>query len=805
MKKYILLLIFSSLSYSASIKGYITDATSGEPLPYSNIWIEGTGHGTTSNSDGYFVLTNVPNQNFTLVVSYIGYNSKSVLIKTDDDDVSILSIRLEPKILSGQDVIVEGEFSDIFQMNEDPGHMTLSMREIQTMPVFGEVDIFNSLKLLPGVSGIGDGKAGVYVRGGTPDQNLVIFDGMTVYHVDHFFGMFSAFNADAVKDVQVYKGGFPAKYGGRLSSVLEVTGKRGGDELSYSFGANLLSANLLFEMPFLNNKANWIVTARRSYTDLVQTPLYSNIYEFVTGEEANNNSQNNFTGGAMRGGAFQQNVVPSFYYYDMNSKLSYAPTKKDIISLSIYSGRDYLDQSRDLDFSNIGGGITSGGTEFETRTDENVTDWGNNGASLKWGHQWDLLYTNILLSGSQYESSYERNLSVSGSNTIGTDSLGAARGLNAFAQNEYNTVQDFALRIDNQLPLGRNHNLEFGLFLNNIRTDYDANVRDTISILSVESQSNTGVAYIQDAWSPIANLDLTYGLRTTYFDQTQKLYYEPRFSFGYNINPLIRINGAWGQYYQFINTITNENVTEGSSEFWLTANENIKPGFAEHFLLGVSYNTNKYLLEIEGYHKNLGDLVEFSRRFEESADYDNYFFFGDGIARGLEFLAQKKYGNLTGWISYTLGEVENTFPGLNGGEPFKANHDRTHELKIVGRYKFKEWTFSTTYMYASGNPYTAPENQYYLTMLDGEELSYIHVSDKNSLRLPDYSRLDIGISRSWQTEYFNIEGGLSIYNAFGHKNVYYRDYDLDVTPIVVSDVLMLGFTPTIFINFEKLK
>lgn len=793
---------YSSLAYSGSIKGYVTDATSGEPLPYSNIWIEGSSQGTTSNSDGYFVLTNTPNKNFTLVVSYIGYKSKSVLIEFDKNDISIISIGLDPKVLAGQDIFVKGEFTDVFQMNEDPGHMTLSMRELQSMPVFGEVDIFNSLKLLPGISGIGDGKAGVYVRGGTPDQNLVILDGMTVYHVDHFFGMFSAFNADAVKDVQVYKGGFPAKYGGRLSSVVEITGKRGGDELSYSFGANLLSANASFEMPFLNNKANWILSLRRSYTDIVQTPIYSNIFEFVTGEDANPNSQNNFTGGAARGSAFQQNIVPIFHYYDLNSKLSFSPTKMDIFSLSIYSGRDYLDQSRELDFSGV---ITDDGTEFETRTDENVTDWGNFGVSLKWGHQWDLLYTNILISGSQFESNYERNLSVSGSNTIGTDSLGAARGLGAFAQNEYNTVQDIALRIDNQFPLGRNHDLEFGLFLNNIRADYDANVQDTVSILLVESKSNTGAAYIQDNWSPLVNLDLTYGLRTTYFDQTRQLYYEPRFSFGYSINPLVRVKGAWGQYYQFINTITNENVTQGSSEFWLTADKNIKPGYAEHFLLGISYNTNKYLFEIEGYYKNLDNLVEFSRRFEESADYANYFFFGEGVARGIEFLAQKKYGNLTGWISYTLGEVENTFPGLNDGEPFKANHDRTHELKIVGRYKFKDWTFSSTYMYASGNPYTAPENQYYLTMLDGEELSYIHVSEKNSLRMPNYSRLDIGISRSWQTEYFNIEGGLSIYNTLNHKNVYYRDYDLDVTPIIVSDILMLGFTPTIFVNFEKLK
>lgn len=180
MKKYtILILIFittASIVYPDSIKGYIIDGTTGEPLPYSNIWIDGTVQGTTSNSDGYFVLTNIPDKGFTLIVSYIGYNNKSILIEKNDEKVSIISIKLEPRVLIGEGVTVEGEHAEVFQMNKDSGHMTLSMRDLQTMPVFGEVDIFNSLKLLPGISGIGDGKAGVYVRGGTPDQNLVILD-----------------------------------------------------------------------------------------------------------------------------------------------------------------------------------------------------------------------------------------------------------------------------------------------------------------------------------------------------------------------------------------------------------------------------------------------------------------------------------------------------------------------------------------------------------------------------------------------------------------------------------------------------
>ncbi len=781
----------------ADIQGYTLDSETGETLPYANIVLKSLNRGATSNSDGYFVLTDVPVGECSLQVSFIGYQAQQYTFQLHPVNNSNIEIKLEPQSLSGDKVEVYAERYRIMQAAERVSQVSIAPRDLQILPNFGEVDVFRSLQLLPGVSGFTDGKAGLYIRGGTPDENMVLYDGMTIYHVDHFFGMFSAFNPESIKDVQLFKGGFPAKYGGRLSSVVELTGKEGSNEKTYSWGVNLLSANLLFQTPFWEDKANWIFSARRSYSDLINTPLYSSIYEFSTGDVT---EEQGSVGNTMGRGAMQTSFVPSFYYYDVNSKLTLKPRSQDKVSLSLYTGRDYLDKSRDLTME--GGPFqSSGGTEFDTRVDENTTDWGNIGASLRWAHQWNSRgYSSVLVSGSEYTSNYSRDLSVGDANVVGTDSLGGARGLSGFAQEEFNTVQDLTLSFENQYQVSPLHKLEFGLHFANVGTDYEASIRDTIPILEVSSFSQAYAAYVQDEWTITSGLNLTLGLRNTYHLQTNQNYLAPRASFNWRLSPRISLKGAWGKYYQFINSIENEDVLQGSKNFWLSADENIKPSSSIHNILGIQWENASYLVDIEAYYKESEDLVEFSRRFRDAADYLNYFYFGDGVAKGVEFLLQKKRGAFSGWLGYTLGSVEYTFPNLNEGEAYPATHDRTHELKLVGSYARGPWTLASTFMYATGRAYTAPESQYFLEMLDGDIFSYIHVGDKNAYRLPDSHQLDISLSRSFQTDSWNWDAGLSIYNVLNHDNVIYRDYDLDVSPIVISDVTSLGITPTVFIK-----
>ncbi|MBT3229814.1 MAG: TonB-dependent receptor [Candidatus Marinimicrobia bacterium] len=800
----ILLFMGSDLTYAKSntndINGYVSDTQNGETLPYANVSQVGTNRGTTTNSDGYFVLTDVPVGPCSLQVSYMGYENLKFGYFVEPVGLEPLELKLIPKSIGGDEVEVYAERYELIKISQRTSQVTLSPRDLQILPNFGEVDIFRSLQLLPGVSGISDGKAGLYVRGGTPDENMVMYDGMTIYHVDHFFGMFSAFNPEAVKDVQFYKGGFPAKYGGRLSSVVELTGKEGGNETNYAVGLNLLSANVLAQYSFWENKGSWLLSARRSYNDLIETPTYQSIYEFATGDESlAEAAQGKAGGGGMGSGAMQASVVPSFYYFDVNSKLTLKPTTQDKINFSLYSGRDYLDKSQEMAMQ--GSLRNSESSQFNTRVDENYTDWGNLGASLRYSHQWSSRgFTSLLLSGSEYTSSYSRNLSFGDANVIGTDSSGSTRGLGGFAQDESNTVLDYTFRFDNQWQWTPLHKLDFGILHSDVKTDYAASIRDTIEILAVASKSKTTAAYIQDEWKVTSRLNVTMGLRSTYDRNTLQNYFAPRFNFDWHFGRFLTLKGAWGKYYQFINSIENEDVLQGSKNFWLSADENIKPSESSHSILGFALENKGYLFDVEGYYKESENLVEFNRRFQDQADYLNYFYFGGGIARGIDFLLQKKQGAFNGWIGYTLGSVEYTFPNLNEGIAFPATHDRTHELKLVNNYSRGAWSLSSTYIFATGRAYTAPESQYFLEMLDGSIFSYIHVGDKNAYRLPDSHQWNISVSRKFESQGWDWDAGLSIYNVLNYPNVVYRDYDLDTNPIVITDVNTLGFTPTLYIK-----
>jgi len=282
-------LFFSSVSYAQTneidIKGYILDASSGESLPHANITVKGMRIGATSDKDGYFIMVNPPEDVDTLEIFYMGYTTQLVSLIEKDLSEPII-VKMSQSFLETETITVTADDYQIWKTADEVSQVTLSPMQLSTLPNLGEVDIFRSLQLLPGISGVGDGFASLYVRGGTPDQNLVLLDGMTVYHVDHFFGFFSAFNADAIKDVQVYKGGFPAGYGGRLSSVVDLTGKTGDiNKTRVGIGLNLLSINGILELPLFNN-ASLVISGRRAYTDIIQSGLYTNLYDFISNEDS---------------------------------------------------------------------------------------------------------------------------------------------------------------------------------------------------------------------------------------------------------------------------------------------------------------------------------------------------------------------------------------------------------------------------------------------------------------------------------------------------------------------------------------
>jgi len=292
---------------------------------------------------------------------------------------------------------------------------------------------------------------------------------------------------------------------------------------------------------------------------------------------------------------------------------------------------------------------------------------------------------------------------------------------------------------------------------------------------------------------------LTLGLRATNYQPTRTTYYEPRASLRLNLRRGLSLKGAWGEYHQFVNRITNENVLEGNRDFWLLADERLQPSFAEHKILGATYENFDYIFDVEAYHKNLDGVAEFSQRFRRSPEQraEDLFFLGTGVAKGIEFLAQKKSGKLNGWASYTLAKVQYQISPFNNGEPYPANQDRRHEVKLVGNYGFGKWNLAATWVLATGAPYTAPESQYTIKLLDGSTRSYIHVGDKNGNRLPAYHRMDLSFSRKFISTWFDWNLGISVFNLYDHKNVWYREYLLDTNPVVVREVTTLGFVPTV--------
>ena len=433
-KKYLIsLFIIASVlgqEKTQDISGIIVDMDNLEPLPYANVVLQGLNRGITSNSDGHFVLVDVPAEPCSLIVSYIGYRTARIGYDNSAPGRH-LDIRLKMEALNFQGVdVIADEYQIIKSSGEEISKVTLSPRQLALLPNMGEVDIFRSLQLLPGISSTGDGSSGINVRGGSSNQNMILLDGMNIYHVDHFFGMFSAFNADAIKDVQVYKGGFPAKYGGRLSSVIDMTGKNGDlTRRQFGLGANLMSTQLLYETPIIMG-GSWLLSFRRSYSDFMSSPFFDKMYEFVTGDDevpTNNRRQVN-PNNPNQNEAFQQQIFPTFYFYDLHNKVTFTPGNKDVISISMYGGRDFLNESRETQNVRVrpggggfgggggGGGFGGGGGQQTiTRIDDNNTDWGNLAVSLRWNHRWtDRFSSQTLFSSSRFKSNYDRHLYFQG-------------------------------------------------------------------------------------------------------------------------------------------------------------------------------------------------------------------------------------------------------------------------------------------------------------------------------------------------------------------------------------------------------
>lgn len=779
--------------YNFTFSGKIIDTKTRESLPFVNIMVKGSKYGTASNVDGFFTLQNVPTDTTSIIFNYLGYQPKEIYL-SPGVGLNDASIEMDVEAVGIEEVVISGEKQDILQVSGAQTSMIkMSPKKLKTLPNLGERDVFRSFQLMPGISAANENSSGLYVRGGTPDQVLVQYDGFTVYNVEHMFGFFSAFNSNAIKDVQLYKGGFNAKYGGRLSSVVEITGKDGNQkEFNGALDISLMTVNGFVEFP-MGKKLTATFAARRSW----ESPIYKKIFAQFTDD-------NNENEGDPRGGTTTQETKS--YFYDLNSKFTYRPTTKDIVTFSLYNGKDDLDNSIIPQASGgfggpPGGGGGGGGLSLDIETVD-LTQWGNTGSSVKWSRrQSNKLYVNTMVSYSNYFSLRERSTSGSISRND-EESSSISRGVN-----EDNDLLDLTAKIDLEYELNKNNSLSFGLqtTYNNISYQYLQN--DTISVVERNSVGSTNSLYAQDKISLLDNnLIITPGLRYTYFTGTNDNYFEPRINFNYQLTDKFKLKGATGVYYQFAKRVIREDITQGSRDFWvLSDNENLPVSSSIQYIAGFSYELPNFLFDVEAFYKDLDNVTEYSLRIDDqnrSVNYSENFFTGTGIAKGIEFLAQKKVGNITGWLGYTLSQVTNNISGF-GDYSYYASQDVPHEFKAVLAYKWHNWDFGANWIYTTGRPYTAPEGAYQLTLLDNTTADYINVSVKNGNRLPNYHRLDVSANYNF-TLFRNSPAsiGFSVFNLYNRSNVWYNEYEIVDSEVYETPVYYLGITPNISLTIN---
>lgn len=779
---------------TATVQGIVMDAQSAERIPYATILLKGSTFAAKSNVEGLFVLQNIPARVCSLEVRYLGYRTQDVRIDASKP-VTGLVVRMKQTVLAGQEVTIIAEAEPTTMKSEkDPGVIALSPAELSALPSIGEVDLFRALQLLPGVRGTNESSSGLYVRGGAPDQNLVLFDGMTVHHVDHFFGFFSAFNVDAVKDLHFYKGGFPAKYGGVLSSVIDMTGRTGDQNHWHGgIGANLLSAHGDIEVP-LWQQGSLFIAGRTTYGD---SKLATSIYQYLTGGQIGNTQSGRGPGGGPGGGppgggnfgsAQYEQTVPLPSFYDLNAKATYYLSPTDVVAASLYHSNDRLDKSVSSSFA----GSTT-----------DITDQTNLGLSTRWFHQWSAsLFSNLVIANSRYTSDYTFGVDVSDTSRTRFRAGGIGTA-------EHNTINELSARLDMDWHPHQDHGVAFGLDVDQTTTTYGLTLTDPFrgtrsGLVGLDQKGIQASVYAQDEWSLTPLFTVTLGGRGTYYQPTRQLFLDPRMSLRYVLTDNLSLKGAVGRYRQFLNRIVNENIAQGSRDFWVMTGDQFRPGNSDHIVVGGTWENADLLFDVEAYRKTMSGLVEFSQRFRTTAEDLYAFASGTGVSRGIEFLLQKKHGAYTGWISYTLSTTDYTFPLIDDGASFPAAQDQRHEVKIVNTLSLGPWKFGANWIYGSGTPYTAPVSQYYLTLLGGNTLTYVHVGPKNGMRLPPYHRLDVSVSRSFMNdqEGMRFSAGLSVFNVYNRQNVSYYTYDMNTSPVTISTISSLGITPTVFIQLD---
>ena len=772
MKKLLLLisLIFltvsTTLANKYTISGYVKNST-GEELIGATIYIRDLKTGTVTNVYGFYSIT-LPEGKHSLEYSYIGHETLFKEINLNENKRIDISLFEASETL--EEVVVTAERKNDNIVRTEMSTMKLQAIEIKKIPaLFGEIDVIKTLQLLPGIQSTGEGFSGFTVRGGSPDQNLILFDEATVYNASHLMGFFSVFNNDAIKDLKIYKGDIPAQYGGRLSSLLDIRMKEGNQKgFEATGGLGTISSRLTIEGPIIEDKWSVLISGRRTYVDILL---------LLSSDDATKSTK--------------------LYFYDLNLKTNYKINDKNRVFVSGYFGRDVLKLSDLFSF-----------------------DWGNYTLTTRWNHLFtEKLFSNFSFIYSKYDYKME-----SGDENLGfewfsnLEDFKFKADLNYFP-NPKNNIK-FGLEVihhhfipgvarssfslsDNTIRMPESYALEYGLYLSN-----EHKLLDNLTLnygLRWSLFQNMGDATSYNFDDNYEKIDSTVYDRWEIYNTFSGL--EPRLSLNYTLNQKSSIKASYSRTLQYVHLASNS--TAGSPlDVWVPSSPNIDPQLADQVALGYFRNflDNKIETSVEVYYKEMQNQIDF-KDFAEltlNAEYESEFRIGEAWSYGAEFLIRKQQGKLTGWISYTLSKTERKIPEINDGKIYVSSYDRPHSISIVGSYDLgKRWNFAATWVYASGTPVTFPTGRYE----QGNMIVPIY-SERNGYRMPDYHRMDLSItlkSKEKPNKRLSSELNLSIYNVYNRHNpwmIIFSEDETFVANTTAESFYILPILPAITWNFH---
>ncbi len=786
MKKSIiglLLFLVSSIVIAqdnVTLSGTLKDGETGEDLIGARITVdELAGVGAITNVYGFYSLT-IPKGQYSITFKSLGFKTETVQLDLSNDLTYDVELELEGKVFGEVEVTAERANENV--TSAEMGVDKISMKDIENIPVlFGEKDVLKTIQLLPGVKSAGEGNAGFFVRGGSSDQNLILLDEAPVYNASHLLGFFSVFNSDALKDVKLYKGGAPAEFGGRLSSVMDIKMKDGNSKrFSVNGGLGLISSKLTVEGPIVKDKGSFIVSGRRTYADI------------FLGLSNNETAKNSI-----------------LYFYDLNAKANYRITDKDRIFVSGYFGRDNFGLADQFGF-----------------------DWGNATGTVRWNHLYgDRLFgnTSVIFSNYNYKIKF------------GADDETFQIGSEI---QDINIKEDFDFYINsnNTLSFGVNgiyHTFRPGEIETGSGIDFELfDIQNRYSLESAAYISNE--QKIKQRWTVVYGLrfsnftQLGPGDIFTFNDAgaiTETTTYEewesvasynglaPRLSMNFSINEKSSVKASYARTYQFIHLLSNSTASS-PTDVWIPSSNNVRPQVADQVSIGYFRNFNDNMLEFssEIYYKDMRNVIDYRDGAEVTLNpaVEGELLYGVGRAYGVELLLKKRRGKFTGWVSYTLARSERQFDEINTGNWYPARQDRTHDISVVGIYNFTERvTASATFVYYTGNAVTFPSGKY---SIDGQVVNLY--SERNGYRFPDYHRLDLGVTlnnKKYKTvkdpdtgkekqveKRFESSWNFSVYNAYARENAYsitFRENE-ETGQTEAVQVALFKIIPSISYNFK---